>query len=96
MVSFLEVERREVFFEEFFDDFFRNFMPPMSNLLFSGFLTPTRVSASQIRLVLIAASKGASVAKEGDRFTSISQGLEIWIIEIMILLKIRIDEDVIA
>ena len=74
-MSFFEVERREVFFEEFLDDFFRNFIP-ISNLLFSGFFTPTRVSASQIRLLLIAASKGASVAREGERFTSISQGLK--------------------
>lgn len=79
LLSFLEVDRRDVFLEEFFDDFLRNFMPPMSNLLFSGFFTPTNVSASDIRLVFIAASKGASVARDGERFTSISQGLKIQI-----------------
>jgi hypothetical protein len=95
-VSFLEVDRREVFLELFLDDFLRNFMPPMSNLLFSGFFTPTRVSASHMRLVLMAASKGASVAREGDRFTSINQGLENDELLKIILLEVRIDKDIIA
>jgi hypothetical protein len=96
LVSFLDVERREVFLELFLDDFLRNFMPPMSNLLFSGFFTPTRVSASEIRLVLMAASKGASVAREGERFTSISQGLKNDELLKMILLQVRIDENIIT
>jgi hypothetical protein len=41
----------------------------------SGFLIPIRLNVSQIKFDLIYASRGASVASEGERLTSINHGL---------------------
>ena len=50
-------------------------------------------NASITNELLIWASSGASVAKDGDRLTSINQGLyTLWIL--LSLLKIRVNEDI--
>lgn len=73
--SFLVADNLEVLLEDYFEDFLRYLSPKFSFLLFSGFFIPTIVKASATRLLLMNASKGASVAKDGERFTSINQGL---------------------
>jgi hypothetical protein len=77
--SALVFDSLEVFLEDCLEDFLplRYLRPKFSFLLFSGFLIPMSVKASVIKLLLMTASNAASVAKDGERFTSINQGLKI-------------------
>lgn len=63
------------------------------SLLLSNFLTPTRLKVSTMSPDLIFVSKGESVARDGERFTSINHGL-FKIKNILYLLKIWINEDI--
>jgi len=60
----------------------------------SNLRTPTRLNVSTIRLVFIFKSRGESVARDGDRFTSINHGL--YLLDMKVLLKVAVDEYIIA